>query len=305
MYSNLCTITNLYCLHQAVIGPTHVHHDGSESTIMELFQKPVKIEKMQGCHIWRYTRADWNRACEFIDEFNWDSILTQDIELSWKQWHQLFMSIIAESIPNKGIPTRRNLPWLSKSIIKAMKKQNLFLKGQKDWNLHRCKLVSNCMLAQLRIAKRNYFQALNPKNSKKFWKAMKFLNMNKQSIPTLSLDSTVVTSVEEKANLLNTFFCSCLNRSHPPIQHQDIPISADCLAENLCSEFDVSDMLAALDITKASGPDSISARMLKSTASSIAPSLTKLFNLFLTTSTLPSSWKKSLVIAIPKKPRAV
>ena len=77
LYSNLCTITNLYCLHQAVTGPTHVHHDGSESTIdlvfvsepsllktcytipplsnsdhrgilMELSQKSVKTEKMQG-----------------------------------------------------------------------------------------------------------------------------------------------------------------------------------------------------------------------------------------------------------------
>ena len=29
----LCTITNLYCLDQSVVGPTHVHHDGTESTI--------------------------------------------------------------------------------------------------------------------------------------------------------------------------------------------------------------------------------------------------------------------------------
>ena len=37
MYSNLCTITTLYCLHQTVTGPTHVHHDGSESTIDLVF----------------------------------------------------------------------------------------------------------------------------------------------------------------------------------------------------------------------------------------------------------------------------
>ena len=77
MYSNLCTITTLYCLHQSVTGPTHVHHDGSKSMIdlvfvsepsllstcdtiptlsnsdhrgilMELSQKPVRAEKTQG-----------------------------------------------------------------------------------------------------------------------------------------------------------------------------------------------------------------------------------------------------------------
>ena len=59
-------------------------------------------------------------------------------------------------------------------------------------------------------------------------------------------------------------------------------------------------MLAALDATKAIGPDGISARMLKSTAYSIAPSLTKLFNQLLSTGILPLLWKKSLVVPIPK-----
>ena len=40
-----------------------------------------------------------------------------------------------------------------------------------------------------------------------------------------------------------------------------------------------------LDISKSSGPDNITPRMLKSTANSIAPSLTNLFNLSLTTGT--------------------
>ena len=52
--------------------------------------------------------------------------------------------------------------------------------------------------------------------------------------------------------------------------------------------------------SKASGQDGISARMLKNTAHSIAPSITKLFNLSLSTGTIPSRWKKSLVVPIPK-----
>jgi endonuclease/exonuclease/phosphatase family metal-dependent hydrolase len=37
MFCHLCTITNLYCLNQSVAEPTHVHHDGSESTIDLVF----------------------------------------------------------------------------------------------------------------------------------------------------------------------------------------------------------------------------------------------------------------------------
>jgi hypothetical protein len=43
---------------------------------------------------------------------------------------------------------------------------------------------------------------LNPKQPKKFWKAIKFVNKSKQSIPTLSLNGTVAHSDIDKANLL-------------------------------------------------------------------------------------------------------
>ena len=92
------------------------------------------------------------------------------------------------------------------------------------------------------------------------------MNKSKQSIPTLSLDGAVANSDIDKANLLNSFFCSCFNRSHPPIQHQHSPTTLDCPDTILCSESEVGDILAALDVIKASGPDGISARMLKSTA---------------------------------------
>ena len=59
--------------------------------------------------------------------------------------------------------------------------------------------------------------------------------------------------------------------------------------------------LTKLDTSKASGRDGISARMLKNTAASITPSLTNyLFNLSLMTGTLPSQWKKSQIVPIPK-----
>ena len=60
------------------------------------------------------------------------------------------------------------------------------------------------------------------------------------------------------------------------------------------------DLLAALDVTKASGQDGVTAKMLRSTKSSIAPSLMKLFNLSLKSGVIPSQWKKSLIVPIPK-----
>ena len=56
--------------------------------LMELPQKSVKAEKSQSRLIWRYSYADWDKACKLINEFNWDSILFENIELSWELWHK-------------------------------------------------------------------------------------------------------------------------------------------------------------------------------------------------------------------------
>ena len=143
-------------MHQSVTGPTHIHHDGSKSTIDLVFMsepsfsmlnrcetipplansdhlgisidfsiKPIKTAKTQGRLIWRYAFADWTKACELIDNYSWDSILSEDIETSWKLWHHQFMKIMSESIPNRIIRTRKNLPWLDKSIVNLMKRRNL------------------------------------------------------------------------------------------------------------------------------------------------------------------------------------
>ena len=113
------------------------------------------------------------------------------------------MTTMAESIPNKVIHARRNLPWLNKTIIRSVKKRNLLFKqAKRTGDYRRYKTARNGTLAQLRLARRNYFRKLNPKEPKNFWKAVKCLNKNKQTIPTLSRSNTVAYTDSEKANLL-------------------------------------------------------------------------------------------------------
>ena len=73
-----------------------------------------------------------------------------------------------------------------------------------------------------------------------------------------------------------------------------------CPAEMLCTEDEVAHLIMSMDSNKANGPDGVSARMLKGTALAIAPSLTKLFNLSITTGCFPTCWKTSNVVPVPK-----
>ena len=56
-------------------------------------------------------------------------------------------------------------------------------------------------------------------------------------------------------------------------------------------------LIKSLDLSKANGPDGISAQMLKGTAHSIAPSLT---NISIRQGHFPECWKTSSVVSIPK-----
>ena len=59
-------------------------------------------------------------------------------------------------------------------------------------------------------------------------------------------------------------------------------------------------MLLTIDTTKASGPDGISATILKATAHSISKSVTFLFNKSIELGEIPHEWKVSAVNSISK-----
>ena len=109
----------------------------------------------------------------------------------------------------------------------------------------------------------------------------------------------------QKAELLNSFFTLCFNRSHPPLTA--LPATQCLLLDNnpslddmYCTVSEVEQLLCSLDVSKACGPDKISAQMLKYTASSIAPSVTNLFNLSIRVGRVPDNWKESMIAPILK-----
>ena len=108
----------------------------------------------------------------------------------------------------------------------------------------------------------------------------------------------------DKANAFNEYFSRCFNSSHPPITTYTLSGDFECPDEILCSKDEICELLKSLDVNKANGPDGISARMLKSTANAITPSLTKLLNCSIAHGRPPNSWKTALVVPIPKIPRA-
>ena len=323
----------MFNISQVVVGPIHVHHNGSQSTIDLVFaSNHIKVNSCEtlpplcnsdhygvltqielrssinqpsckGRLVWRYNYADWCLASNIIENTNWDLLFSEDnIELSWTSWKQRFMLIMKECIPNTTLRSRRNLPWLNKQLIQAMKRRNkLFKQAKISGDFSKYKVARNKTLQQLRSAKHAYLAQLNPRDPKSFWKTVKFLNKKQKSIPTLSQGEIVASTSIDKTKMLNKFFCSCFNTDFPPltskcIQHQSNPIQESLL----CTEDEVHQLLLSLDVSKSNGPDGILPTMLKHTAGSITSSLTKVLNLSIRLGQLPSQWKQSLIVPIPK-----
>ena len=68
-----------------------------------------------------------------------------------------------------------------------MRKRNAKFKyGKRTGDYSQFKSARNKFVAQLRQAKKSYFNNLNPRDQKKFWKTIKKLSKSASSIPSLS-----------------------------------------------------------------------------------------------------------------------
>ena len=150
-------------------------------------------------------------------------------------------------------------------------------------------------------AKQNYFNSLTSANSKQFWKTVKLVNKQQETIPVLSQDNTNAITDEEKSNMLNSYFSKCWNHSEPPLTDPlECNYEETCPDHLFCTTQEIVQLIKGLDVSKANGPDGISARMLKATSESIAPSLTNLFNLSIAKDHFPKLWKATRVVPIHK-----
>ena len=197
---------------------------------------------------------------------------------------------------------------MTKKIVQLIRKRNYYFRKYKKCNCtttySRYKSLRNKVVTCLRQSKSNYFKNLDPKSNKAFWKTVNLLSKSESAIPLLVSNDSMVTTDKEKAEVLNIHFTKCFNYS-VPLLDPDLCRHFTCSANEfpddfLCSVEEVEHLLASVDPSKASGVDLLSAKMLKATATSIAPAITSLFNLSLTQGQLPAKWKLACIMPIPK-----
>ena len=83
--------------------------------------------------IWRYDLADYELANSMISNADWDALLSpNNIDTCWTNWHSKFMKVMGGCIPQAVLRCRKNLPWITKPIIQAMRRRNALFRTSKN-----------------------------------------------------------------------------------------------------------------------------------------------------------------------------
>ena len=161
--------------------------------------------------MWRYNQADFDLAAEMINNTDWDSLLSDSVDISWKNWQSKYMEIMHNCIPQVTAKSKKSLPWINKQILQAIAKRNAcyrLLKSTECHSIHhKYKSLRNKVVGLIREEKRKYFENLNSPDQKVFWKAVKMLNKSTSSIPTLAVQNGFPAATSnDKATILNQYF---------------------------------------------------------------------------------------------------
>lgn len=83
-----------------------------------LNHQSVPCCKCNKCTVWRYGKGDFARVAD-----DWNSLMCDCVDTSWKNWKSKFPNIVTRAIPYKTL-CPPNIPWLNLAILKKIQKRN-------------------------------------------------------------------------------------------------------------------------------------------------------------------------------------
>ena len=147
--------------------------------------EPPQRPKVNSRRIWRYSLANFELACDMLDDTDWEGIFTDNVNSSWENWGARFMQIMDLCIPQFSLKSKKNLPWLTKPIVQAIRKRNALFRATKkcksSTSYQKYRAAKNKVVALLHLNKTKFFRRLGTASKKDFWKAIKLMNKQESS----------------------------------------------------------------------------------------------------------------------------
>ena len=267
--------------------------------------------------IYLYKRADMDGLKSHLGQYR-DNILNQDLDnIStndlWTDFKTEIIKAMDTFVPSKMTKSRVGHPWINTDIKKLLKRrEKLFRRSRRSNSPHdldKYKEFRSKIQKKIRDAHWKYVNDIftptedeNPKATpKKFWSYINSLRSGQNNIASLRENGILRTDSKDKANILNNQFHSVFTEEGsatlPPLGKGQFPNMKDIDVD----PNGVRCYLGKLNPNKASGPDTINARILKECCNELGDILTAIFNRSLRTGQVPDDWRKANVAPIFKK----
>ena len=203
-------------------------------------------------------------------------------------------------IPVKKIKSyANNKPWMTADIYDMIKKKRqAFVSGSRV----KLKEVEKELKKMIRkgklMYKRKLEQYLSRNKVKEVWEGMKMITGYSKGKKGSGLPDASLS----KANELNQFYGRFDTQDFSADRTNILNSLEDDFSEPFTlTEDEVKSQLKKLNVKKAAGPDGISPRVLKLCADQLCSIIHTLYSLSLSKCEIPTLWKTSCIIPVPKK----
>ena len=258
----------------------------------------------------KYTTESYHNA---LENTNWDKVYqSSDPNLAWSHFREIFTHILDNLVPFKSVRIRQKTEqWMTKEILDKINIRDKLLRNfkrhpsNKDVYSKFCQ-VRNEIQRDVKNAKANYLESQltsNANNSKKLWQNLKSLGYNnkapRKTNIVLRIANKICFSALDICNHINSFFFNIASKLVKALPHpKNIYTTDSDLFKNFyasrgikpgsfrlqqVSEDYIYKELKSLDPKKSTGLDNISPKFLKEGANQLAPVVTYIVNLSIST----------------------
>ena len=255
--------------------------------------KSRKIQVKQ----WSTDNIDMLKACYECTDWNVLYDVNASLDVNVDICTHYIQFCIDSVIPTKTVKVYgNNKPWLTKDVKEVINKKKASLSN----NRTDLRSIQRELTKKIKDAKNNYKTKVenmfNTNNTKDAWKGLKYLcgYVTKTCMPEPE-------TMHEYVNELNAFYA----------RFDDKDFSRECadIIEFLCCqtcdrlELSEAEVLRALNTAKpgkATGPDRICGRVVKSCRYELVKPMHRLYQESLDQCTVPTEWKTSIITPVPK-----
>jgi exonuclease III len=264
------------------------------------------------------------REINIFKKANWDQIKTDIIDLGtrimqsktsveekWTELKNRINNALGLNVPKTITPNRHNLRGSQIKTRKCFERNTSYSKELSRQKEQKTGTNTGFKSVQRKRAVRqahwSYLNnvlesALEEGNSKPFWKYNKSKRTDNFGVAGIKKNGILHQDSKSKAELLIDQFKSVFTKENAqePITEVSEPKYPSISDINI-EVHGVVKLLTNLSINKASGPDNIANKILKACAEELAPVMSHIFQLGLTTGELPSDWRNTNITPIFKK----